>query len=69
MLAALFLIGGFVGIGMYVGTAFADGDFSPATMFLLAMFIVIFILMVLIFRNLRRQKEMYRYCPDCSSRN
>jgi len=67
-LAALFLIGGFILIGMNVGTALADQDFSLPTLSLLAIFVVIFVLMVLMYRNLRRSRELFRYCPDCAVR-
>jgi Mn2+/Fe2+ NRAMP family transporter len=65
-LAALFLIGSFVMIGVNVGTALAGHDFSLPTMSLSIIFVVIFVLMVLVFRNLRRADEMSRYCPDCA---
>jgi Mn2+/Fe2+ NRAMP family transporter len=67
-LAALFLIGSFVTIGMNVGTALADNDFSLPTLFLSAIFVVIFVLMVLVFRNWRRADKLSRYCPDCAMR-
>ena len=69
LVVVLFLIGGFISIGVTVGTAFVDNDFSPSTLALLGIFIVIFVLMILIYRNLRRSRELFRYCPDCFVRD
>ena len=68
LLAALFLFGSFVTIGMNVGTALAGHDFSLPTLFLSAIFVAVFILMVLVFKNWRRSRELSRYCPDCAMR-
>jgi uncharacterized membrane protein YkvI len=65
-LAALFLIGSFAAIGMNIGAALADHDFSLPTLSLSVIFAVIFVLMVLVFRNWRRAHEMSRYCPGCA---
>ena len=63
--ALLFLIGGFVSIGINVGTALIGNDLSLPTLSLSVIFVVVFVFMILIYRNLRRSREMFRYCPDC----
>jgi hypothetical protein len=65
LVVVLFLIGGFISIGVTVGTAFIGNDFSPLTLTLLGIFFVVFVLMILIYRNLQRSRERFRYCPDC----
>ena len=69
LVAVLFLIGGFVSIGVTVGTAFIDDDFSPSTLTLLVILVVIFVLMILVYRNLRRSRRLFAYCPDCLVRD
>ena len=66
LLAVLFLIGGFITIGTNVVTALVNDDLSIPTLSLSAIFVVIFILMVLVYRNWRRLEELRRYCPDCA---
>lgn len=68
LFAALFLIGGVVTIGMNVGTALADHDFSLPTLALSVIFVVIFFLIVLMYRNWRRSEQLSRYCHDCVMR-
>ena len=67
-LAALFLIGSIVTIGMNIRAALADHDFSLPTLSLTVIFVVIFILIVLVFRNWRRSEQLSRYCRDCALR-
>ena len=67
-LVVLFLIVGFALIGTDVGEALAEGDFSLPTLSLLAIFIVILVLMVLVFRNWRQSRVQHRYCPSCAKR-
>ncbi|MGB2582242.1 MAG: hypothetical protein WBD03_07220, partial [Thermoplasmata archaeon] len=68
LIAAMFMIGGLVMIGLNVGTALADHDFSLQTLSLSALFIIVFVLMVSLLKNWRRSKELSRYCPDCAMR-
>src|SRR4030042_412326 len=64
-LAALFLIGGWISMGTYVGAALAGRDFSLPILSLSALFIVVLILMLILFRNWRQSRVSSRYCLDC----
>jgi len=66
LLAASFMIGGLIRIGVYVGAAFSHHDFSLPILSLSVLFIVIIILIVLLLRNWQKSREFSRYCPDCA---
>lgn len=68
LIAALFVIGGMAIIGIHVGSAFADHDFSLPTLSLSALFAVVFGISVLILRNWHRSMKLSHCCPDCAER-
>jgi len=65
-LAAGFLIGGLITIGVLVGTTLASHNFWLQILSLSALVVVAFVLMVLLFRKGRQSRVSSQYCPDCA---
>ncbi len=66
ILAALFIIGGVIGLSRLVATALADHDFSLSTQVFSVMLVVIIALMLVLFRNWRQARMYSRFCTDCA---
>lgn len=65
-IAAGFLIGGLITIGVLVGTTLASHNFWLQILSLSALAIAAFILMMLLFTKWRRSRVSSLYCPDCA---
>src|SRR5512136_1262112 len=63
-IAAGFLIGGLITIGVLVGTTLASHNFWLQILSLSALAIAAFILMMLLFTKWRRSRVSSLYCPD-----
>lgn len=66
ILAASFIIGNLVGLGTFVGSALANGDFSMATLVLSILLAAIILLTIILLWYWRRSQLFSRYCTDCA---
>lgn len=64
--AAVFVIGGVISIGLLVGTALTDGDLSTETLSLSFLFTVVLVLAFRLLGGLLHSRVEVRYCPDCA---
>jgi hypothetical protein len=64
-LAAAYVVGGLVSMGVLLGTALASHNFWLQILSLSALVVIALVLVVLLFRKGRQSRMSSQYCPSC----
>jgi len=64
-LAAGYLVGGLVSMGVLLGTALASHNFWLQILSLSALVVIALVLVMLLFRKGRQSRISSQYCPNC----